>query len=227
MVLRRSRWFPLSSKRKPKRLPPVVLVFGEDPNDSKAVAELARALRDDLPHIQPRRRPQVLVKGREKARARKSAADIAHVVHAESKARPSIFVLAHEDCDAIEPAHTALADRIERHLKSEGVDVVAVTPAWEIEAWWFLWPRALASVNPRWRDPGYAGKHVGLIKHAKETLRRAVRPSGKHSSTRDYHESDSVKIAEFVRTLGLVDAPEARSDSFQRFARELRNWGAD
>ena len=198
-------------------LPPVVLVFGEDDNDKEAAKELMMALRPDFPPVRKRRKPLVLVKGRTEARARKNTADIAKVVRADAKRSDVRIVFAHEDCDDIEPAHLALADRIETYLGKEGVQAIAVTPAWEMEAWWFLWPDAVVAVNSGWQRPSMSGRQVGLIRDAKEELRRALRPANKGKRTRDYEESDGPKIARKVRELGIVGTLDAQSDSYVRF----------
>lgn len=164
----------------------------------------------------------MLVRGRENAKARKNALGIAEFVKAESYARDVLFVIAHEDCDNVEPAHEALSSRIESLLSETGVNAIAATPAWELEAWWFLWPDAMRSVNGKWRNPSRSGSNVGMIRHAKEELRRALRPRG--STTRDYRESDSREIAKKVYELGMVDTRDATSDSFDRFSESIRQW---
>lgn len=198
------------------------LVFGEDETDRKAIGELGRALRPDLAPYESRRTPIILVKGRPEAEARKVAAKVANVVRADQTRRTVTAVLAHEDCDAVEPAHTELGRRIEEALAAQlDVPIVAVAPAWEIEAWWFLWPDAVVAVNPQWARPARSGTRVGLLENAKEQLRRAVRGRGK-KPPRDFEPSDGPAVAGKVRELGLIDAPDAISDSFGRFRDRLR-----
>lgn len=212
-------------KKSDSQKPPIILVFGEDENDREAIAELTRALRPDLPRPQSRRKPQVLVKGRENAKARKNAVDVDKVVRAELVRRRVLFVIAHEDCDAVEPAHLALSERIEAHLANRGLVAIAATPAWELEAWWFLWPQAALRVNSKWRNPSRRGSATGRIENAKEAWRRALRPT--REKTRDYVESDSPKIARAVRELDIVGDLDARSDSFARFSDLILRWGSD
>jgi hypothetical protein len=96
-----------------------------------------------------------------------------------------------------------------------------VVPAWEIEAWWFLWPEAVAAVNASWDSlDGYRGRRTGLIANAKEELQRALTRSfdaAKKQRVRTYSESDAPSIARQVRERGLADAPAGRSDSWERF----------
>jgi hypothetical protein len=98
-----------------------------------------------------------------------------------------------------------------------------VVPAWELEAWWFMWPDAVQAVRPKsWRAPDdHLGKRVGLIKDAKEELRRKVVPKDlkpeKRKSFPHYQESDSPAIARQVREKKLARKPGAKSDSYSRF----------
>ena len=134
--------------------PVVILVFGEDANDTAAVKELVLALRSEPARVEIRRAPIVLVKGKDKARDRKNVAEIAAVVKAEQRRGRRCVVVAHRDCDAIESAHVQIAAVLEQGLLAEGIEqAVAAAAAWEIEAWWFLWPDAALAVNSKWRRP--------------------------------------------------------------------------
>lgn len=201
---------------------PAILVFGEDDNDRRVLEHLVRALRADAPRVERRHKPLVLVRDREAARARKNAADIAAEVRRSGVRHDVKLVIAHQDCDAVEPAHVDLGRTISDQLAGLAVPVVPATPAWEMEAWFFLWPDAVVAVNHRWRRPAMSGRAVGLIRDAKEAFRRALRPRAGGSPPRDYEESDAPKIAQKVRELGLVDAPDAVSDSFTAFADAIR-----
>lgn len=217
MVLWSSRGSALSGDA-----PRIVLILGESPNDSEAIRELLLALRPDLPTAATRRRPLVLIKDREKARARANAVAIAALVRAEKTRNKVAKVFAHQDCDALEPSHLELGERIEKTLKEAGVDAIAVTPAWELEAWWFLWPDAAVAHCPSWRRPKAPREKVGLITNAKEVFRRALRPAGREPRVRDYVESDGPGIAAKVRSLGLIGRRAANSDSFEVFAAKVR-----
>lgn len=200
-----------------------VLVFGEDTNDAAAVRELVLTLRTDAVEVKLRRAPLVLVKGLNQARDRKNLSEIAAVVRAEERRGVRCAVVAHRDCDATEPAHEQIATAVEEGLRGAGIEqVVAATAAWEIEAWWFLWPDAALAVNSKWRHPDPPQTEVGRIKNAKEAFTRALRPRVKGQRPRDYTESDSPKIAAQVRALGIVDQHSATSASFDRFARGVR-----
>jgi hypothetical protein len=205
--------------------PVVVLVFGEDANDTAAMKELVLALRPERVRVEQRRTPLILVKGKDKARDRKNLAEIAAVVRAERRRGRRCAVVAHRDCDDIEPAHERIAAAVEQGLRDEGIDqAVAAAAAWEIEAWWFLWPDAALAVNSKWRRPEPPRRDVGRIENAKETFRQALRPKTKDARPpRDYVGSDSPKIAAKVRELGIVQRRAANvvSQSFDRFAERV------
>jgi hypothetical protein len=196
----------------------VVLVFGEDENDREALKELIIALCPELEaRVETRPRPLVLLRDVSPAELPNRARQIADVVAAERVRKDVRCVFAHHDCDDVEPSHEALSRRIEEALARAGCPTYAVTPAWELEAWWFMWPLAVKAYQSSWNIPKkYKGTKVGLIVDAKEEFRRAVRPAGKQKR-RDYRESDSPLIAKKVRELGIARDPEAQSSSYERF----------
>jgi hypothetical protein len=202
-----------------------VLIFGESEHDRRAIRHLVVALRPDLDGAaEERRSPLVLIKGALPATARDNAAEIAKLARAEASRRDVLAVLAHQDCDALEPAHERVASKLEDTLRTAGCpNPIAVAPAWEIEAWWLVFPEAVAGVVDGWRSPDdWLGRDVGKVKDAKEALRRAVRPRGKGSQRgrpRDYAERDSIRIAEAIRTAGLLR-------SFREGVRETPGPGA-
>lgn len=206
---------------------PMIIVFGEDDNDREAIKLLIQALWPSAPRIEKRAHPILLMKSKDEARQRMltTAVQVIRAEQAKTGSR-SIRVVNHEDADNVEPAHEALAIRCEKHFSDQGMPCIGAVPAWEIEAWWYLWPTAVLAVNPRWKDPARHGKEVGRIKHAKERLIADLRPKLKRGERgpNDYRESDSPKIAAKVRDLGLVDARVAKSQSFDRFAARIRGW---
>lgn len=206
-----------------------MLVFGESENDRQVLKSLVLALVPEQAAVQVRRSPLVLIRGRAQAEQRKAATSISQVVAAERVRGPVACVVAHEDCDAVEPAHEALAAQIETRLgEACGVPVVAATPAWETETWFYLWPDAVAAYRPSWRRLERTGR-VGLLRDAKEHLIRELRPSGRRASSNDYAESDGPGIAEKVRVQAAPDgqypgaqpAAGVQSESFNRFRTRL------
>jgi hypothetical protein len=202
--------------RSPQR--PIVLVFGEDENDRKAIRELIMALCPNLIGlVETRREPLVLIKNAQRNEIKGRAQRIAHVVGRERRLRNVVCVFAHEDCDDVEPAHEAVAEKIERVMAEAGCEVHAVVPAWEIEAWWFLWPEAVTACHASWSIPArYRGTEVGRIVKAKEEFRREIVSKGA-ANARRYRVSESPIIAKKVRELGIVRRPEAISRSYERF----------
>jgi hypothetical protein len=191
----------------------IVLVFGENEHDTKAIRHLVEGLRPDLKgSVETRRHPLVLIKNAKPDKARDNAQRIAEVARQEMATRTILAVLAHEDCDAVEPAHVAAAARIEVELQNARCPAmaIAVTPAWEIETWWMVFPEAVGKIVRGWRDPDdWIGRDVGAITDAKESLTRAVQPRPKpRSPPRDYEERDSIEIASNVVKDGLLPSFE-------------------
>ncbi len=112
MTRRGGRGSKLAEEREP-----VVLVFGESDNDRRAIQHLLRGLRKDL-RVELRRDPLVLIKGANPANAKSNAEKIAALARADP--RRVLAVVAHQDCDAVEPAHEAAAAKIESELASAG-----------------------------------------------------------------------------------------------------------
>lgn len=196
----------------------LALVFGEDYNDTQAIAVLIAALCPRLAgRVKARRSPPVLLRDAKPEDVRPRADRLAAIAAAETRLRGLVCVFAHEDADAVEPAHIAIAERIEKALKAAGVQACAVVPAWELESWWLLWPEAVHSVHPSWSKPDqYRGKNVGMISNAKEELRRRFRSADGKST---YQESDSKHIAAAVERRGEVRAIQGTSASYARFVK--------
>lgn len=196
----------------------LVVIFAEDPNDAQALEHLLRYIVPNVGTIRKPRQPLVLIKGRLPPAARRNAASLVEQVQREAVARkqPVSLVIAHQDCDAVEPAHVTLATRITDELRRCGApNPVAAVPAWELEAWWYLWPDAVAAVCPSWRRLTRGGA-VGMLKDAKEQLRRDLRPL-KGKRVPDYQETDAPRIAEMVRTQNQQPAKTVQSGSWEAF----------
>jgi hypothetical protein len=204
--------------------PSLVLVFGEDENDTKSIRELIEALRSDLVgKVQTRRAPLVLIRDArpedvpERARRIADAVDISRATH------DIVCVFAHEDRDDFEPKHEETCMKIEEAMEKVGCPTHAVVPAWELEAWWFMWPDAVQAVRPKsWRAPDdYLGRQVGKIKDAKGELKKKVVPKDlkpeRRKGFQTYAESDSPAIARQVRERKLARQPGATSRSYTRF----------
>ncbi|WP_225767697.1 hypothetical protein [Inquilinus sp. Marseille-Q2685] len=207
----------------------LILVFGESDNDRRAIIELCSALRSDAGiHFKPMRDPPVLLKKSERPeKRRKTAEAISTLVKINSKKSPVASVVAHRDCDKIEPSHEELSESIERGLYDAGVpNPVAAAPAYEIEAWWLLFPEALAATCANWEKVDMRSRQVGSIENAKEFLCEALRPKdkAKRMKCKEYVESDSIKIAQNIRKLNLTSKLDrGRSRSFDRFVERFNS----
>lgn len=199
-----------------------ILIFGENDNDCHALKYLVEALRPGVARIQTRRQPIILGKGAKEGKRDGVCREMERLVAAQNVVGEVVSVIAHRDCDEIEPAHencrNSLLDDMRRmHALPQPV---AATPAFEMEAWWFLWPQAVAETRPCWNALSPRG-HVGKIANAKEELRRTLRPKGAGTRCPDYAESDSRKIAENVKRLGVARASQGKSDSFADFVDQI------
>ena len=196
----------------------IVLVFGESQNDTAAIVELVGALRPDL-RVQAVKSPLVLIRDANPRDVPSRADRIASVVRGFREDYTVRAVIAHEDADCVEPGHKAIAKKIEEGFRLAGLVAIAAVPAWEIEAWWLLWPDQTGAVRKSWRTPDdYVGKQVGTIQDAKEVLTRLLRPPKYNKNNfPDYVESDSVLIARRVRGEGVAQSPRADSMSYDRF----------
>jgi hypothetical protein len=202
-----------------------ILVFGEDDNDRRSIANLIKALTpaEKSINIGIRRRPTILSK--DAARKRLGMADeIKPFADAETAQSKRVNVVVHRDCDAIEPAHQEQEKILRQLLSSVGLsDAVLATPAWEIETWWMLFPEALHLARKCWNRVNYGSKHVGMIINSKEQLRRDLRPAGSRpKACPDFAESDGILVSERISEYRLVHKPiTARSDSFISFRNQL------
>lgn len=161
------------------------------------------------------RRPPVLIKDAGQDAIPSRVSIIVKLIKAAQVDADIVAVFAHEDCDEVEPAHETLTKKIEDAFDSAPATVLAATPAWETETWFFQWPDAVANAFPAWSSlASYKGRNVGLISNSKEEFRRAVRTK---DGRREYRESDAPTIALAVRNGAYVRNPLAQSASFDLF----------
>lgn len=204
--------------------PSDILVFGEDHNDRAAISYLIKAIVPNGSKIGVKaiRSPIVLAKAARPEKRKKMAEEIAGFARGFEKVGKKVTVVAHRDCDDYEPAHINQTKLLEQDLKSAGVSsAVAATPAWEIESWWMLFPKAIETVRPSWARVDYGNRNVGKIQNAKETLTRDLRPSN-NPRCKDFHESDGAKVAEHVaKSPSHLASLTAKSESFEYFQTRL------
>jgi hypothetical protein len=202
------------------------MIFGEDENDTRSLETLMIGLCPRLKGRTRRSRSLVLMKGASPRDLPTMADKLARIVAAAQAKWDVTCVFTHEDADALEPNDAAIAERLETALERAGVPAHAVVPAWELEAWWFLWPDAVADVHESWRKPtDMLGRQVGRIVDAKDKLEAAVTPRNLGRRERDkfrkYKESDSPRIAEKVVLRNLAATPGGASASYERFRSQV------
>ena len=203
----------------------MVLVFGEDPHDCAAVRILVEGLRPDLAgrvSVQQRRAPMTLVRGLDAARARSLARKVVMTARAEEAKRATRVraCVLHKDTDAVEPSSAALADEIRHAYAGCPGLVVPAVAAWEVEAWWYLFPDAVATTRATWRAPTqHVGRDTGLVVSPKESLKRDVRPAGGRRTAAfvTYAEADSEAIARAIVDGGHLRRPRGTSTSWEAF----------
>lgn len=196
----------------------MAVIFAEDPTDADAIECLLRYVRPDVSRVRKPRRPIVLMKGPLPRDAQDNAKRLAIAVTLEARAsgRSVTLVIAHQDCDDFEPAHVPLAARIVAALTvCEVPHPIAAVPAWELEAWWYLWPDAVAAVCSGWRKLTRTGA-IGMIRNAKEQLRRDLRPTGR-TKVPDYDPTYGPRIGKKVLEQGKAPTALVQSASFNAF----------
>lgn len=204
---------------------PLVLIFGESPNDAKALRHIVPALlpSDKAVDCRPIREPGTMSRSADPKKRKAVAKAIAIKAAHEAKKR-KVAVVAHEDTDAVEDAHVEQARQIISELTQYGIALpVAAVAAWEIEAWWLLFPEALANCRPCWAKINIGNRAVGQIENAKEFLESSLRPKEKaKGKCPGYSESDSERIAEIILQMRLCDDGRlSRSRSLTAFRESL------
>jgi hypothetical protein len=97
---------------------PLALIFGESPNDTRALRHLVPALLPEgkAPECRPVREPGTLSRGAATPKRRNVAEAMAIVARQEARSR-RVAVISHEDCDAHEDAHIGQANTIIAELR--------------------------------------------------------------------------------------------------------------
>lgn len=208
----------------------LILLFGEDANDTKALTHVVRSLLPDRLAVETRiiRQPPILKHDAAPKKKQAMTHTIAAFARELAPGRSRVVVVAHRDCDAVEPAHVSSSRSLDNELSAAGVaHPVSATPAWEIETWWMAFPEAVRAVKPCWRALTYGARDLGSIADAKEDLTRALRPTDRAAQKRcgDYTESDGVAVAEQIARRALTNdgrvLPRSLSDFRDRLLAAL------
>jgi len=217
-----------------------ILAFGEETSDTRALAEIARSLRPDLPHIECRKKPIILGKNAHTKKRRSAAEEIVALIAASTARGCQVnAVILHRDLDNTERDETVtsfskdgsgeLAEIISADMRAAcasggiSVKIIAAVPAYEIEAWWFLWPEAVAKHRPGWdKLQDRTGQRVDMIVDAKKSLQRALRrPDNKKIP--EYSESDGLHIVRHAVKLGILKAPKGVAVSYMRYVQDIES----
>lgn len=189
--------------RRPLR--PIVLVFGEDHNDTSAICVLARALNPKFStelSIEPRKEPASLTRGAGVGAIKTWLQKVSDVAAAENQLRSVAAILVHQDSDGPD-TYRKVAQNLNNNLKVilEGTPAKAVVPIQMTEGWWLMFPDAVRATKPAvWRDAKFPKGDTASISNPKQALIGLTkRVSKKHA----YAESDSLAIAESIVRLGI------------------------
>lgn len=205
-----------SSSRGAKRVE--ILIFGENPNDSKAIKELVEHHHPGFPSgvtIKVMRDPVSLTReAGERARRDWVSRVRAVVSGAEASGTTVRAVIIHQDADGHDngvESERRIAESFARIATN--ADGVPVVPVVMIESWWFLYPDAVESLKSSWRGcMPRSGQNVERITSPKKELQRLTRGT---RPQHQYAESDSAAIAAKIRELALE--PQGSSESYSRF----------
>lgn len=215
-----------------KQRPKLVIVFGEDTNDCEAIIEFTRAALKNPKAIQVRHRrsPVVHLRKGDKPETRLDVATrILKQVKADSVRSEVVSVIAHQDCDAVEPAHIEAAQIMEATLARAGIpNPIAAAPAWETETWLMQFPQALEATRGCWNRVDYGTRDLGTVQNAKEDLRSKLRPKTQEARNRcrDYSESDAPVVAGHANKLGLLAKQRStKCHSFDHFVEKVAKLG--
>lgn len=194
-----------------QRRPGVILIFGENLNDSQSIKELLLASNSALDHrhLKALPKPMSLTREAKSDAVHRWITQLDSAVRAHSASAPVRGIVVHRDADGPDPdgaRYQQLAEQL-RPLTGH-----AVVPVQAIEAWWFLFPDAVEAVRPSaWRGlVPRRSRDVERISNPKAELCRATRTPG----APEYAEADSPAVARNVRRLALT--PNASCPSFER-----------
>lgn len=212
----------------------MIYAFGESINDAKVLKELVSAARPDLPPVQAKPKPIVLSRQADVKKHLGKANEIVRMMSAAKHVCEVVAVVAHRDLDNVEPAslpsvvsadEEALRAAL-RPISGLNAEVVVTTPAWEMEAWWLMWPEQVAKHRRSWKKlPDRTGRRVDRIVDAKEVLKKELVPH-RNAKIPTYSETDSPLIAGLIRTDGVIRSPKGEAVAFKRFLIALDAIGA-
>jgi hypothetical protein len=187
---------------------PLVLVYGEDINDTQSIQHLLRWVDTRFARVvKARRDPQSLQRTAKDRAVDAWVDDLVRAVNAfRSQGYEIKAVFVHRDADLLDNADIERG-RLRDQL-SPLDEAVPVVPVECTEAWWFLFPSAVESVKPTaWRDVmPRSERNVDTISRPKQQLKMITR-----RRSHEYAESDSIAIAQFIADQRLSTAGSSPS----------------
>lgn len=199
-----------------------MLVVGEsgqsnDLYDAQAIRHLILAHQPTW-EVRALKRPPVLAKGKEKVLV-KAATRVADLYRQALADAPVHCIFNHADTDEVEPSHVGAAEAIEAALASAGCPGFAAVCAWELEAWFFLWPDAIEATRRVWKVPkSLRGRDVGQLVDPKAIMRRDVLKKASKPQLA-YQERHAPEVAEQIAQR-LRDR-KGKSGSYDRFVAQI------
>lgn len=194
-----------------------VVIFGENPNDTRALKALILGFRNDLSgrDVKTLRQPPTLQRGASTtavdtwaSKAKKA------VVAAGGMASGTLTVLAHTDADG--PDDGSFAARRTTELRRNGLESAhAVVPVEAIESWWLRYPHETESVVSGWR--GALRRDAYNTDSVRDPKADLIRRTRSKAARRPYQEADSPAIAAAIATGSAATPTRATSPSFERF----------
>lgn len=192
-----------------------VFIFGENPNDTKALKALVLGLRPDLSasEVKTLREPPTLQRGAHERTVAGWADKASRAIAAAGvRAGDAFTVLAHSDADG--PDSGDFASRRTQQLHAAGLTAAhAVVPVQAIESWWLRHPAETEGVVSAWRGALRRDAYdTDAVNDPKADLVRRTRAK---ASRRPYQEADSIAIAAAIAKSSGV--PRPASASYTRF----------
>ena len=209
------------TRPKPSR-GPLVLVYGEDLNDTKSIQHLLRWVDERFGRVvKARKDPQSLQRTAKAKAVDGWVDDLRRAVDGfRSQGYDVRAVFVHRDADLLDNSDSE-RERLREQLVSIA-EAIPVVPVECTEAWWFLFPTAVENVRPAaWRNiMPKSSKNVDTIARPKQQLKEITR-----RAKYEYVESDSVAIAQYVADEKL--SISGSSASLQHLVRDARQVGAN
>jgi hypothetical protein len=193
---------------------PLIVLAGEDTNDRRVLRTLLEAVCPDAQGRIVEINSVIRLRDAGEAALSQRATKLASLVRARAaRERAEVAcVFIHEDFDALDsPERDTVRERVQQVLRRNPSRTYYILAAWEVEAWFLLFPNALSAVSSSWVVPHrYRGVDTGRITDPKRVMKREV--STVVNSR--YAESDAPKIFEKIVELNLLDTPSGSNRSY-------------